>query len=229
CLCLCQLPCGWCASRAHASFFSSMRVVHSIGVVAASGLFRSPWSSPLASHLRGAGRGAGDGASIGRGQHLNHLNVLRRSPPPPLLSLRIHGSRSRTSSATTATTTTGQLRSSALTPAAAAAATVNAETDNHNDDIHDSAPTPTTPTTLLVGSQQDAASQAMVNALLSRGDWVETTPGVEPNGEQNGKAWNHALSRTSLWSIEGSLLGLDDADLRWASAGPVGELEEEQA
>lgn len=60
---------------------------------------------------------------------------------------------------------------------------------------------------------------------------MKTTPGIEPNGEQNGKAWNHALSRTSLWSVEGSLLGLDDADLRWASAGlglPVGELEQEE-
>lgn len=208
-----------------------MRVVQSIGAVAASGLFRSPWASPLAPHLRGAGAGPGVGAGIGRGQHyLHHHNVPRRSPPP-LLPIRPHGPQSRTCSATTksatttaaTTTTAGPFRPSAL-------AAADADTDNPNDEIHDSAPATATTmtTTLLVGSQQDAASRAMVGALLSRGNWVETTPGVEPNGEQNGKAWNHALSRTSLWSVEGSLLGLDDADLRWASAGPVHELEEEQ-
>lgn len=202
-----------------------------VGVVAASGLLRSPWS-PLSSHLRGAGAGAS------LGQRLNHLNVLRRSPP--LLSARVPGVRSRTSSAAPTTTTTtpstaaGTLRTaSAFNPTVTAATAINAETniDNGNNDTNDFAPA--TATTLLVGSQKDAASQAMVDALLSRGDWVETTPGVEPNGEQNGKAWSHALSRTSLWSVEGSLLGLDDADLRWASVGldlPVGELEEgEQA
>lgn len=216
-----------------------MRVVHNIGIVAASGLFRSPWSSPLASHLRGAGAGPGAGAAAGvrRCQHccLNHhnVNVPRRSPPP-LLSIRPHGPQLRTSSAktmaatstATATTTACTFRFSAL---AAAVAPVDADT-NPNDEIHDSAPATatTTTTTLLVGSQQDSASRAMMVALLSRGNWVETTPGVEPNGELNGKAWNHALSRTSLWSVEGSLLGLDDADLRWASAGPVGGLEEAQ-
>lgn len=72
------------------------------------------------------------------------------------------------------------------------------------------------PTTLLVGSQQDAASCAIMGALLARGDWVETTPGVEPHEEQStGKAWTHAQCQVSLWSVEGRLLDLDDVDRRW--------------
>lgn len=72
--------------------------------------------------------------------------------------------------------------------------------------------------TLLVGSQQDAASRAMISALLARGDWIETAPGVEKDGTRNGKAYTHQKSPTSLWSVKGGLLDLDDADRRWASA-----------
>lgn len=72
--------------------------------------------------------------------------------------------------------------------------------------------------TLLVGSQQDAASRAMISALLARGDWVETSPGIEKDGTRNGKAYTHQKSPTSLWLVEGRLLDLDDADRRWASA-----------
>lgn len=72
--------------------------------------------------------------------------------------------------------------------------------------------------TLLVGSQQDAASRAMIAALLARGDWVETSPGVESDGTRNGKAYTHTKSPVSLWSVKGGLLDLDDADRRWASA-----------
>lgn len=71
------------------------------------------------------------------------------------------------------------------------------------------------PTTLLVGSQQDAASCAIIGALLSRGDWVETNPGIEPSGKRAGRAWNHARSPTSMWAVEGGLLDLDDVDRRW--------------
>lgn len=72
--------------------------------------------------------------------------------------------------------------------------------------------------TLLVGSQQDAASRVMISALLARGDWMETSPGFEQDGTQNGKAYTHRTSPTSLWSAKGSLLDLDDADRKWASA-----------
>lgn len=72
--------------------------------------------------------------------------------------------------------------------------------------------------TLLVGSQQDAASRAIISALLARGDWVETSPGIEKDGTRNGKAYTHKKSPTSLWSVKGGLLDLDDADRRWASA-----------
>lgn len=75
-----------------------------------------------------------------------------------------------------------------------------------------------TGSTLLVGSQQDAASRAMISALLARGDWVETSPGIEKDGTRNGKAYTHQKSPTSLWLVQGRLLDLDDADRRWASA-----------
>lgn len=74
---------------------------------------------------------------------------------------------------------------------------------------------PDNPTTLLVGSQQDRASCAMIDALLSRGDWLETNPGIEPSGKRAGRAWNHARSPTSMWAVEGGLLDLDDVDRRW--------------
>ena len=72
--------------------------------------------------------------------------------------------------------------------------------------------------TLLVGSQQDAASRAMISALLARGDWVETSPGIEQDGTRDGKAYTHKKSPTSMWLVQGRLLDLDDADRRWALA-----------
>lgn len=47
---------------------------------------------------------------------------------------------------------------------------------------------------------------------------METPPGVEKDGTRNGKAYKHNKSPTSLWSVQGRLLDLDDADRRWASA-----------
>lgn len=78
------------------------------------------------------------------------------------------------------------------------------------------------PPTLLVGSQQDEASCAMMSALLARGDWLETTPGMESNVQhQLGRAWTHERRAVSLWSVEGPLLGLDDADRRWTDIKDV--------
>lgn len=79
------------------------------------------------------------------------------------------------------------------------------------------------PTTLLIGSQQDAASCAMISALLARGDWLPTPPGQEPGtvdnrgrDEEGGKAWTHAKApHVSMWAVKGRLLDLDDADRRW--------------
>lgn len=105
----------------------------------------------------------------------------------------------------------------AAAPAAAAAAAITGNTTN----------TPGT-ITLLVASEQDAASRAMVSALLARGDWLETTPGIEPDGTRSGKAYTHKHSPTSLWSVAGSLLDLDDADRRWYSAMQEGVDEEQQ-
>ncbi|CAN0549403.1 unnamed protein product, partial [Ectocarpus sp. 12 AP-2014] len=93
-------------------------------------------------------------------------------------------------------------------------------------------PTPATAataSTLLVGSKQDAAGWAMTEALLARGNWLETEPGVEPDGTRNGKAYRHKYSPTSLWLVEGRLVDLDDADRRWASASSVGSLDEQQS
>lgn len=84
------------------------------------------------------------------------------------------------------------------------------------------------PTTLLVASQQDAAGQAIAAALLARGDWLETTPGMERDGTRNGRAYKHKLAPTSLWLVEGGLLDLDDADRRWASAAAGGLADEQQ-
>ncbi|CAN0015525.1 unnamed protein product [Ectocarpus fasciculatus] len=97
---------------------------------------------------------------------------------------------------------------------------------------HPPAPTPApanaaTASTLLVGSKQDAAGRAMADALLARGSWLETEPGVEPDGTRNGKAYRHKHSPTSLWLVEGRLLDLDDADRRWASASSGGGTDEQ--
>lgn len=105
---------------------------------------------------------------------------------------------------------------------AAAAATAAAAVITHN-----TTNTPG-PITLLVASEQDAASRAMVSALLARGDWLETMPGVEPDGTRSGKAYTHKHSPTSLWSVAGSLLDLDDADRRWISATREGFDEQQQ-
>lgn len=86
---------------------------------------------------------------------------------------------------------------------------------------------PDTPTTLLIGSQQDAASCVMISALLAKGNWLEVCPGQEPDHEQqHGKAWQHAKSPVSLWSVGVKLLDLDDADRRWMELDSVAELVE---
>lgn len=72
------------------------------------------------------------------------------------------------------------------------------------------------PTTLLIGSQQDPASCAIMNAIVARGGWSEV--GVEQDstlGGEGGRVWEHARSPVSLWSITESLLNFDDADRRW--------------
>lgn len=56
---------------------------------------------------------------------------------------------------------------------------------------------------------------------------METTPGVEPNGGQKGQAWVHAHARAFLWSVDSSLLDLDDADHRWAAEKSLGDWETE--
>lgn len=83
-------------------------------------------------------------------------------------------------------------------------------------------------TTLLVASEQDAAGRAIAAALLGRGGWLETPPGMERDGTRNGRAYKHKLSPTSLWLVEGGLLDLDDADRRWASASTDGLAHEQQ-
>lgn len=81
----------------------------------------------------------------------------------------------------------------------------------------------TKPTTLLIGSQQDAASCAILNALLAKGNWLEATAVQETIHETNyreGQIWKHATSPVSLWSVQGSLLDLDDADRLWTDQFP---------
>lgn len=60
---------------------------------------------------------------------------------------------------------------------------------------------------------------------------METSPGVEKDGTRNGKAYRHQTSPTSLWSVKGGLLDLDDADRRWASAarGLTDEQQQQQS
>lgn len=70
--------------------------------------------------------------------------------------------------------------------------------------------------TLLVGSQQDAASRGIMSALLAKEDWLDTSTGIEIEDVAGGKAWIHANAPVSLWSVAGRLLDLDDVDRRWA-------------
>lgn len=112
-----------------------------------------------------------------------------------------------------ADTRTSWMSSRQLTTACAAAETAGTDIDNANKDDDDNVPT-----TLLVGSLQDAASCAMIRALLARGDWLETSVGTEASvstSQGRGKAWVHAKSPVSLWSVESRLLDLDDVDIRW--------------
>ncbi|CAB1117388.1 unnamed protein product [Ectocarpus sp. CCAP 1310/34] len=112
----------------------------------------------------------------------------------------------------------------------ATAATTCSATASSSPTSHPPIPATTaTASTLLVGSKQDAAGRAMAEALLARGNWLETEPGVEHDGTRNGRAYRHKLSPTSLWLVEGRLLDLDDADRRWASASSVGSADEQQS
>lgn len=70
--------------------------------------------------------------------------------------------------------------------------------------------------TLLVGSQQDAASRGIMNALLAREDWLDKSVGTEVGDMAGGKAWTHARAPVSMWSVAGRLLDLDHVDRRWA-------------
>lgn len=166
-----------------------MRALQKVGVVAASGLLRVHWSA-LPPRLLGS-------------CCLRH----RRLPVIALMQQQQQSSCYNT-----------QQRSSCINNAAAIthdSTTTTAGTTTTITDI-DAA---LRPTTLLVGSQQDEASCAIMSALLARGDWVETTPGVEPSyceEQGTGKAWTHTrCQQVSLWSVEGRLLDLDDVDRRW--------------